>query len=99
MTQKKPEKKIVPRGKNVLVLVDPEETRESEHGVIIPDEVEQERKAQGTVESVGPDIEDIKAGDRVIYGAFAGESIKARKGGKQVDYKLLTDDDVIAFIK
>lgn len=98
MTAKK-KTNIVPRGKQVLVRVDEAEDRESEFGIIVPDEVEQERKSQGLVEAVGPDIKDVKPGDRVIYGTFAGESIKLRESGKQVDFKLLDDGDVIAFIK
>lgn len=99
MSKNENKSKIVPRGKQILVLVDEETSRVNAHGIVIPDDVEQERKAQGTVESVGPDIKDVKAGDRVIYGAFAGESVKVRNGDKQVDYKLLDDADVIAFIK
>lgn len=96
--QKKPVE-IVPRGKQVLVLVDEAEDRESEHGILVPDEVEQERKSQGTVAAVGPKVDDIKKGDRVIYGTYAGESLKLRESSKQVDYKLLDEADIIAFIK
>jgi len=100
-TKKQKEKKvvIVPRGKQILVRVDDEQSRVNEYGIVIPDEVEQERKAQGTVEAVGPEIKDVKKGDRVIYGAYAGESIKTRESEKQIDYKILEDADVIAFIR
>ncbi len=37
--------------------------------------------------------------DHVIYGAFAGEDIEVEEKGKKVKYKLLDDEDVIAFIK
>lgn len=101
MTDKKKKKdiEIVPRGSQILVRVDDEESRESEHGILVPDEVEQDRKAQGKVVAVGPDIKDVKEGDRVIYGMYAGESLKLRESGQQVDYKLLDDKDVIAFIR
>ncbi len=95
--------KIRPRGKQVLVEPDPEGSRESRHGIITPSNVEQERKAIGTVLAVGPEIKDIKKGDRVIYGAFAGEKIKIkdllRESIKEVDYVLLFDEDVLAFIE
>jgi len=64
----------------------------------LPPEEEQEQKAQGTVESVGSEVKDLKPGDRVLYGAFAGENIKTSESSKDVDYKLLLDEDVIAFI-
>lgn len=92
---------IVPRGKQVLVKVDEEESRESEFGIIVPDEVEQERKSQGTVAAVSTDewAGKPKVGDRVIYGTYAGENLKIREDGARVDYKLLDDADVIAFIR
>lgn len=91
--------KIKPRGKQVLVQPDPEESRESKYGIITPSNVEQERKAIGTVLAVGPEIKDVKRGDRVIYGAFAGEKIKLSESAKEVDYVLLFDEDVLAFIE
>lgn len=91
--------KIIPRGKRILVQRDEPESRESEFGIIAPENVEQEQKAFGTVIAVGDDIKDLKKGDRVIYGAYAGETIEEMVKGKQVEYKLLDDEDVIAFLK
>ena len=90
---------IVPRGSEILVRVDEEQSRESDYGIITPDEVEQERKSQGVVEAIGPEIKDVKKGDKVIYGTYAGETIKLMEKGKKVEFKLLADADVIAFIK
>lgn len=87
--------KIIPRAKQVFVRPDGEQSRESKHGIITPDKVEQERKAIGTVLSVGSDIKDIKKGDRVIYGAYAGESLNI----ENEDYKLLFDEDILALIE
>ncbi len=91
--------KIIPRAKQVLVLPDPEESRELASGLLRPDNEEQERKAIGTVLAVGPGIDDIKVGSRVLYGAFAGEGVKLKESNKDIDYKLLHDDDILAFIK
>lgn len=91
--------KITPRGKQILVKQDDEKARISEHGLATPSSVEQERKAIGIVVSVGPDIKDVKKGDRVIFGAFAGEKIKLQESTKEVDYVLLFDEDVLAFIE
>lgn len=100
MSKEKTKKvKIVPRGPWALVKVDPEETRESDFGIIVPDEVEQERKSQGTVEAVGEEVKGIAAGDRVVYGTFAGENLKLRDGAEKLSYKLLNTDDIIAFIR
>jgi len=91
--------RIMPRGKQVLVQPDPEKSRVSDHGLVTPENVEQEKKAVGTVIAVGPEIQDVKKGDRVIYGAFLGEHIKLKEGSEDVDYILLHDDDIIAFLE
>ena len=95
----KKEIKITPRGKQILVEPDGESARESEYGIVTPDNVEQETKAFGTVIAVGPDITDVKEGQRVIYGAFAGEQISFHESAKDVDFVLLFDEDVLAFIE
>lgn len=94
---KKP--KIIPRGKYMLIKPDVIDEHEQENGLIIPNTVEKEQKAQGEVEAVGSEIKDVKVGDKVVYGAYAGETMTTRENGKDVEYKLLHDDDVIAFIK
>jgi len=94
---KKP--KIIPRGKQILIQPDGESGRESEYGIITPESVAQETKAIGTVIAVGPEVKDVKKGSRVIYGAFAGEQISFKDSTKEVDYVLLFDEDVLAFIE
>lgn len=99
MAKEKPKKpKIVPRAKQVLVKPDNEKSRVSDSGIITPTTVEQEKKAFGTVLAVGADIKDIKVGDRVIYGVFVGEKIKLLESENEVDYVLLHDEDVLAFL-
>jgi len=92
-------KKIIPRGKQILIKVKKDDSHESESGLIIPTNVEREQKAIGKVISVGPDIKDIKKDDEVIYGAYAGEHIKMKEGKEEVEYILLFDEDVLAFLK
>ena len=91
--------RILPRGKQVLVQPDSEESRTTDSGLVIPDEVEREKKSIGTVIEVGPGIKDVKKGDRVLYGIFAGERISLKESTKEVDYVLLQDEDVLAFVK
>lgn len=91
--------KIIPRGKQILVQQQEEESRITEHGLVTPKTVEQERKSIGSVIEIGKDIKDIKKGDIVIFGAFAGEKIQMKEGSKCIDYVLLHDDDVLAFLR
>lgn len=88
---------IKPRKNQILVKPDPEPAKETENGLVRPDNEEQERKAIGTVEAVGPDIKDVKKGDRIIFGAFAGEKIEFEK--ENTEFLLLFDEDVLAFIE
>lgn len=90
---------IKPRTKQVLVRPDEESSRESEYGIITPTNVEQEKKAIGTILAVGQGIDDLKKGDRIIYGAYAGESIKLKESNKEVDYKILFDEDILAILE
>lgn len=90
--------KVIPRGKYVLIKPDKNEAKENENGLLMPSNHEVEEKAVGEVVAVG-DVKDIKKGDRVIFGMFAGETIEVPEKGKKVEYKLLHDDDIIAFIK
>ena len=90
---------IRPRSKQVLVRPVEEQGRVSEHGIFTPVKVEQERKAIGTVEAVGPDVKDIKKGDNVIYGAYAGEKIAFKENIDKAEYILLFEEDILAFIE
>lgn len=92
-------KKIIPRGKWVLVQPIKKESHETEQGLILPASNEQEQKAQGIVLAIGKEANDIKIGAEVIYGAFAGEIIKRRENNKEVEYKLLLDEDIIAILQ
>ena len=93
--------KIIPRNKYVLVKPDLPHSTESESGLILPANTEEEKKSQGIVEAVSKEITDIKKGDRVIYGTFAGEVVKMKpkKGGKEEEWHLVHTDDIIAFLQ
>lgn len=92
-------KKIIPRGKYILVKQDEPESRENEFGLSVPDSQEQDQKATGVVESVAKGITDLKVGDKVVFGAYAGEQLKVTEKHKEVTFLLLHDDDIIATIK
>lgn len=93
--------KIIPRGKYVLIKPDDASAKETDSGLLLPSNTEEEKKAQGTVEAVGSEVSDIKKGDRVIFGALAGEVIKykPKPTAKEEELQLLYSDDIIAFIK
>lgn len=95
----KPQNKITPRGKYILVKPENPDERVTKQGLLLPANTEQEPKAQGKVIAVGEYVNGVEVGDQVIFGAYAGEDMKIWEGIKEQEYKLLHDDDVIAFIK
>lgn len=88
---------LKPLGNRVVIEpLSEEETTTS--GIILPDTVDKEKKAEGKIIAIG-DGEKIKAlglkqGDKVIFGKYAGEEVTVDK----IDYKILTDEDVLAVI-
>ena len=74
-----------------------EETTKS--GIILPDTVDKEKKAEGKVLAIGDGEKIIKLGlkigDKVIFGKYAGEEVKVEKE----EYKILSDEDVLAVIE
>jgi len=86
------------------VLIEQEKGEEkTKSGIIIPDTAK-EKPQKGTVVSVGPGKRDdsgklipmeLKAGDKVLYGKYAGTEVKL--DGK--DYVYMDQSDVIAKVK
>ena len=93
------EKKIIPRGEWLLIKPIVDESTENESGLIIPQSEEKEQKSQGVVKSIGEKVKGIKVGDTVVFGAFAGEQLKVKEGSQEIDYKLILDEDIIAFVQ
>lgn len=87
-----------PLGNRVVVQpLSEEEVTKS--GIILPDTIDKEKKAEGKIIAIG-DGEKItklglKIGDKVIFGKYAGEEVKFEKE----EYKILTDEDVLAVIE
>lgn len=81
------------------IIVEPlteEETTKS--GIILPDTIDKEKKAEGAITAIG-EGEAVKAlglniGDRVLFGKYSGEDVKF----ETKEYKILTDEEVLAVI-
>lgn len=66
---------IKPLGVQILVEPDPTQDK-TDLGIIIPEQArEKEKPNRGTVLAVGEKIENIKPGDRVLFGKFAGTEV------------------------
>lgn len=91
--------KIVARGKWVLIKPVEKDALETRSGLLLPQTEERDQKSQGEVLSVGEEVKGIKVGQTVIYGTYAGENIAMKENTEKVEYKMLHDDDIIAFIE
>lgn len=82
------------------VIVEPlTEAEKTKSGIILPDTVDKEKKAEGKILAVGGGEKiaklNLKVGDRVIFGKYAGEEVKV----EDVEYKILTEEDVLAVVE
>ena len=87
---------IKPLADRVLVEPKAAETKTA-GGLIIPDNAK-EKPQEGTVLAVGPGKKDepmeVKIGDKVLYGKYAGTEINAE--GKS--YMIMRQSDILAVI-
>jgi len=98
---------IKPLGDRVLVKPKKEE-EVTASGIVLPDTVDKEKKAEGEIMAVGTGENiakmGLKVGSKVLFKKWGGEEIKTGKGKDAEDYKILfvsNDDksDVIAIIE
>jgi chaperonin GroES len=93
--------KIRPLGDRILVLrIDEEE--KTPGGIIIPDTAK-EKPQEGKIVAVGPgrvnekgerNALDVKAGDRVLFGKYAGNEIKM----DGVEHLIMQEDDILGIV-
>ena len=87
---------VKPLSDRVLILPNPAEEKTA-GGLIIPDTAK-ERPLAGKVVAVGPGTKDItmevKVGDEVLYGKYAGQEIHA----EGEDYLIMKQADILAII-
>ena len=91
--------KIKPLGDRILVL-GVEEEKKTKGGILIPDTAK-EKPQEGKVIALGPGKVnekgkriplDVKKGDRVLFGKYAGNEIKI----DGVEHLIMREDDILA---
>ncbi len=89
---------IKPIGNRLLVKAIKEEEM-TKSGIILPETIDKEKKAQGEIVALGIGKKlarlELKAGDKVIFSKYAGEEIKM----DNEDFKILNYDEVLAVIE
>jgi chaperonin GroES len=90
--------KIQPLGDRVLVRV-LEEQEVTKSGIVLPDTIEKEKKAEGEIIAVGQGEKiakmNLKVGDKVMFGKYSGDEVEIEK----VAHKFLKDEEILAVIK
>ncbi len=98
---------IKPLGDRVLVRPKKEEEITAS-GIVLPDTVDKEKKAEGEIVAVGNGDTvaklGLKVGSKVLFKKWGGEEIKSGQGKAEETYKILfvsSDDksDVIAIVE
>jgi chaperonin GroES len=93
---------IKPLGNRVLVRRST--VKSTKGGILLPDTA-QEKPKEGDVIAVGPgkmgdhgEIEplNVKVGDRVIFGSYAGTEVKGMNDDKE--YLLLGEDEILGIV-
>lgn len=94
---------IKPLGDHVVIkLVQEEEVTKS--GIVLPDTVDKEKKAEGEIVAVGPGklldtgargSMEVKVGDRVLIKKWGGDEVEVEK----VEYKIVSQEDILAVLE
>ncbi|NGX59922.1 MAG: 10 kDa chaperonin 5 [Chlamydiae bacterium] len=86
------------------ILVKRAQALSSKGGILLPESA-QEKPKEGEVVSVGPgkrdkdgelEVMDLKVGDRVLFGAYAGVEVKTDQ--EDEEYLILTEEDVLGIL-
>lgn len=95
--------KIKPLGDHVVVKV-LEEEQVTSSGIVLPDTVDKEKKAQGQVMAIGPG-KLLENGSRAAMEVAIGQTVLFKKwGGDDVEvddeeYKIISAEDVLAIME
>lgn len=96
--------KIRPLGDRVIVLPKKSESKTA-GGIVIPDTSDKEKPVEGTVRAVGPGKQcdgklvqpQVKTGDKVIFGKYAGTSIKLNSDEEEL--LILREEDIMGVVE
>ena len=84
---------IEPLGEMVLVELE-QAAEKTASGLMLP-EAAREKMNVGTVVAVGPDSENVNAGDKIVYKKYAGTELSWGDS----DYLLIKSEDLQAKVK
>ena len=81
---------IEPLASMVLIVIQ-QAAEQTTSGLLLPEEA-REKMTVGTIVSIGPDVEHVNPGDRVIYRQYGGMELE----WMGVDFLLIKEEDLQA---
>lgn len=85
---------VKPLGERVLLEVPEVKEEKTVSGLFVPDTAK-EKPLEAIVAAVGSKVEDVKAGDKVIYAKFAGTEVKY----DDKKYLIMEINDILAVVE
>lgn len=83
---------ITPLADRVVAVRETAEAKTAS-GLFLPENAK-EKPAYATVEAVGPDVKNVKKGDRIVFKEYAPTELTINK----VDYLIVKEEDVLATV-
>lgn len=86
--------KIKPLKDRVVVTCSEDAMEKTAGGIYVPD-VAKEKPQKGTVEAVGSEVKEVKAGNTVLFDKYSGSRIKL----DNVEYLIVKEEDLLGIIE
>lgn len=99
--------KLIPLHDKVIVKPKGKEDK-TKSGIVLPDTVDKERPEKGEIIAVGPgkmsdtgtrQAMSVKVGQTVLFTKYAPNEIKLDEGGKEEEYLVISESDILAIIE
>jgi chaperonin GroES len=84
---------LQPLADYVVTVADAAETKTSS-GLYLPDNATEKPKTAKVV-AIGPNVKQVKVGDRIVYKGYSTTDIKVNKE----EYILVKEEDILAVVK
>ncbi len=86
--------KIRPLKDRVVIRYSEEQEEKTSGGIYVPD-VAKEKPQKGTVEAVGAEVKEVKAGNQVLFDKYSGSKIKI----DNIEYLIVKEEDLLGIIE
>ena len=86
--------KIRPLKDRVVIRYSEEQEEKTAGGIYVPD-VAKEKPQKGTVEAVGSEVKEVKAGNQVLFDKYSGSKIKI----DNVEFLIVKEEDLLGIIE